>query len=164
MCRQNESICSTSSSYTDICLRCEAVKIKRDYRNKQRDVTHRDRMRETAKYNMLISARADRTARTGETADHRQVHKAKGQPVTGSVVFFVLSFISLSLSALHLLRLLCPSSSPGQLRQISCTHSHHAVIYPDSTLRLLFCFKNIHLQKIADRMFPCIYCDSISCC
>lgn len=117
------------------------VKIKKEKRRrrkgkKQSNVTYRDRASETAQYSMLMSAGDDRTDRPGETADHRQVQQAKGQPVTGSV-----SFHSLSPSSSSSLTPPPPlSSRPGQLRHISRTHSHGAVIYPDSTLRLVFGF------------------------
>lgn len=120
-------------------------------------------MSETAQYSMLMSARDDKTGRTGATA----VHRAKGQPVTGSVDFFLLSLSFISLTCCLFISSALPpppSSSPGQLRQISRTHSHRAVIYPDSTLRLVFCFLYMHLQKKknADHVLRCIL--SISCC
>lgn len=92
---------------------------------------------------------------------HHQVHKAKGQPVTVSD-FHSLSFIFLSPCLfISPAPLSPPSSSPGQLRQISRTHSHHAIIYPDSTLRLVFCFCT-YIYKNADYVFHWI--SPISCC
>lgn len=92
---------------------------------------------------------------------HHQVHKAKGQPVTGSVDFHSLSFISLTCSVFtSLAPPPPPSSSLGQLRQISRTHSHCAIIYSDSTLRLVFCFCT-YICKNADYVFNHVF--SISC-
>lgn len=76
------------------------------------------------------------------------LHGAKGQAATGCVGFP--SFSSLS-SFIILLFLLPPPplhpSARRQLRHILRTHSHRAVIRPDSTLRLVFSFHCIHLLK-----------------
>ncbi len=99
------------------------VKMSKTEREKQRDVTHRDRVSETAQYSMLKSARNDRMDWAGETADHRQVHKAKGQPVSGSVGLHCLVLLSLShWRPLYLPRLSASSSHSAALG--SCVRFH----------------------------------------
>lgn len=77
----------------------------------------------------------------GEIADPCQVYKAEGQAVPGSVDFHSLCLLLVTPpSPLHL-------PVPGQMRHVLRTHSHRAVIRPDSPLRSVFCFHCIHSLK-----------------
>ena len=139
-----------------MCLRCEDVEVERDGPKEEAEGCNSDRQ---SQRNSTIQ-HVDVSKRWQDGLNRRDCWSSPGTQGQRSACDWLcwfslsLSLIPLSLTCflytppLLLLRLLLlPSSSPGQLRQISRTHSHRAVTYPDSTLRLVFCFQYIRLQK-----------------
>lgn len=118
-----------TAALPDVCLRWEDAKIKGWLgRGGERCKLWRWR-----KGNGTMQS-ADRMGGNGR--DRWSPSGARGQRSSGDwLCWSSLLFISL----LFILHPLTPSHSPRQLRHSLRTHSHCAVIQPDSTLRLVFC-------------------------
>lgn len=101
-------------------------------------------------------------AETGKIRQDRwSLSGARGQRSSGDwLCWFSLIFISL----LFVLHPLTPSRSPRQLRHSLRTHSHRAVIRPDSTLRLVFSVPCVFFFKRNNQISCSSLLKWISCC